>query len=158
MWSIVIALWLGSIQTSSEWQTYRNALYGYELRHPDRFEVMPTGPEDKRDGRSIRVGQRDYAAPTPVLHVYVGEASESIGAALSGAADLTASTDPVDVAGKRGRRTVYRWRVNGDIFMVDVRAPGVVLILETGAGTREIGGTVWDQIISSFRFSTPLTR
>jgi hypothetical protein len=152
---LVAALLTGTTQA---WSTYQNGLYGYELRHPQHFEVRPTGPEGERDGRSIRVAQREYAAPTPVLHVHVGQSSDSIAVLSSAAPGLTATTTPVDVAGRPGRQTIYRWRANGDIFMIDARAPGVVMILEPGAGTRAIEGTVWEEIIRSFRFSSAVSR
>ena len=34
----------------ARWQTYRSETFGYELRHPDRYEVRPTGREGERDG------------------------------------------------------------------------------------------------------------
>ena len=30
----------------AEWQIYRNAKYGYEIRYPEGFEAWPTGPAD----------------------------------------------------------------------------------------------------------------
>jgi hypothetical protein len=156
VWPVIVALMLPAM--TQGWSTYQNGVYAYELRYPEHFEVRPTGPEGRRDGRSIRVSPRDYAAATPVLHVHVGEDRESVGTLPADVPGMTATTVSVDVAGRPGRQTIYRWRTNGDIFMVDVRAPGVVLIFEPAAGTRGIEGTVWDEIIRSFRFSSKVSR
>src|SRR5262245_29917348 len=53
------------------WNVYTNAAYRYEIRYPDEFEVRATGREGQRDGAAIRIARKEYAAPTPVLDVYV---------------------------------------------------------------------------------------
>lgn len=43
------------------WKTYRNSKYGYEIRYPERLEILVTGAEIERDGRGFLIVYGDVA-------------------------------------------------------------------------------------------------
>jgi hypothetical protein len=131
---------------------YHNRRYDYEIRYPDGFDLWATGPEGRRDGRSIRIALKDHAAPTPVLDIQVypraPAPSPPPGYQL---VDLTVAVAEVVVAGRSGEQVEYRWKESGDLAFFEVYLDGVYFTFQAGPGVRDIRDTAWWKIISSFR-------
>ena len=134
------------------WHTYRNATFGYELQHPERYEIRSTGPENARDGSRIRVAQKGYAAPAPVLDIYVLEAAAAARLPSSVDAHWNRATIDVEIGDMPCLMTTYRFRPGGQIPMVEVRCPEVLFRLDPGTDITDVQATIWWQIMSTFRF------
>jgi hypothetical protein len=144
----------GSQSPSDSWNIYTNAKYGYEVRHPDGFEVLLTGPEGLRDGAAIRIARKEYAAPAPVLDVYIGNAATTPKALPIEAPppDIDVVVSDAVVGGLRARQVVYRWKANREIVLLEIRNSQVVFMFESGAGLLDFSNTVWWNVIQTFRF------
>lgn len=153
----LVALLAGGSALATEvnealWHTYRNTRYGYEVRHPPGTEVIEVGPPQQRDGRSIVVRRRDYAAVAPNVHIdFVGDGSGSAPAPEGPLRDLEVGVAEVAVGGERGRRVEYRWKANGEISMVELRLPRFRLRYAAQAGVHDPYWTPWWRIVTSFR-------
>jgi hypothetical protein len=134
------------------WTTYSNAAYGYEILFPAEFEARPTGPEGERDGRSLRIARKEYAAPVPVLDLYVGSNAVSPDRRPEGTPrDMERETMESHIGVTPSTVTTLRWKATGEIAFMQISAPGVVFILQPGAGVKNVTGTIWWDIVSSFR-------
>ena len=155
---VILGLLVGPVwgQVPSEvadWLSYDNARYGYEIRYPAELEVWPTGPRRQRDGRSIRIARREHAAPVPVLDIHLGEralapAPEEMGELR----DLQVRAREVEIHGVRGHESVYRWKSNGEIWMVRLQLGDALIEFHAAPGLEDFLGTVWWQVVSTFRF------
>ncbi|MCP3994647.1 MAG: hypothetical protein GY722_06210 [bacterium] len=135
-----------------DWQTYRNAKYGYEIRYPIDFETWPTGPPGERDGRTIRIARREYSAPVPVLDIRAQAKMpdlETLGDLEIPNMEL--SVDNVTINGLPALELTYRWKTNGDIAFVHFHVGDVLIEFDAGAGLRDVRETPWWRIISTFR-------
>ena len=158
---VVTALWilasslgqeLSQVPDVADWQTYRNPSYGYEIRYPDGFEVWPTGSPGQRDGRSIRVGRSEYAAPVPVLDVYLEPElpCEEYSLSLDGPdVDMTAAD--VAINGVRARQVTYLWKSNSEIAFVNLCIRDTLFQFQAPPGLQDFHESVWWTIISTFR-------
>jgi len=138
---------------SSAWNVYSNARYKYEIRYPPEFDIWPTGVQEKLDGGSIRVALKEYAAPAPVLDIYVG--ANAAGASRlpeTGTRDMDVDAHDIEVAGAPARQVTYRWKENGEIAFVQMSGKEVVFLFRANAGLHDIRDTVWWRIIQAFRF------
>lgn len=136
---------------SSDWQVYRNARYGYEIRYPNGFELWPTGPVGERDGRAVRIALREHAAPVPVLDVRVLSETAAEPWAAADLPDMDVALADVEVNGVRSIEVTYRWKVNGDIAFVDWHVQDTLIQFHAQPGLRDVRETVWWKIISTFR-------
>ncbi len=135
-----------------DWQAYRNAKYGYEIRYPTDFEVWPTGPSGERDGRTARIARREYSAPVPVLDIRAQAKMpnlESLGDVEIPNMEL--SVDNVTINGHPALELTHRWKANGDIAFVNFHVGDVLIKFDAGAGLQDIRETPWWRIISTFR-------
>jgi hypothetical protein len=138
------------------WHVYRNEKYQYEIQYPEGYDLWETGPEGERDGATIRIAPKDFAAPIPALgvHVYpqisVQERLEELSALEQ--SDIVTSVGDVEVNGLSGKQIAYRWQSNGELLMVELFLGDVYFRYEASAGTEDLQGTPWWEIISTFRF------
>jgi hypothetical protein len=135
---------------TSEWQVHRSETFGYEIRYPPGFEVWLTGREGERDEGTIRIGLREFAAPAPVLDISVGSRMRTGLPAIPPTLDVVERRVVINGAGFR--ELTYRWQENDDVAFVELRHPRALMIFDAPAGTRDIHGTVWWSIMSTFRF------
>ncbi|MGH7587122.1 MAG: DUF3224 domain-containing protein [Gemmatimonadota bacterium] len=135
-----------------DWHTYTNNRYGYEIRHPDGFDLWPTGPEGERDGATLRIARKEYAAPAPVLDIDVryGEAHPEPAPAASPGMDVAIVDHRIN--GVDARQITYRWESNGEIAFLEVHRSGVLFRFQAGVDFFDIRDTIWWEIISTFRF------
>jgi hypothetical protein len=144
------------VGSPSNWHTYKNTRYSYEIQYPDGFELWATGPEARRDGASIRIAFKEYAAPAPVLDIHVARGMTEAGRLPeTGTADLAVTVEDVELNGVRSRQVTYRWKQNGEILFVELHQPNVLFRFEAAAGLEDVRDTIWWQIMSTFRFRTP---
>lgn len=138
----------------SGWWIYRNAKYGYRIGHPEGYELWATGPEGERDGRSIRIGIENYAAPTPVLDVVLGPAVRIYETLAAGKPpkDMRVEVRAIEMGGGPARLVEFRWKSTGDLAIVEIHGPDVLFQFHAQPGLREFRGTIWWQIVSSFQF------
>lgn len=152
--------WLGcasprstTSRDESGWSIYRNAKYGYEIRFPAGYELRATGREGERDGRAIRIGWKEYAAITPALHVTL-DPTNSLYEVTAGEElkERRAQVIDIELDGKPARRVEFRWKATGDLAVVEIHGHGVLFQFHAQPGLQELEGTVWWEIVSSFRF------
>ena len=142
-----------SVSDVEQWQTYENPKFGYEIRYPDGFEVRPTGPLDKRDGRSIRIALREHAAPTPVMDIHVQEQGATLEPLTTGELpDMDVTTGDVKIGGIQGRQLEYRWKSNGEIAFFILYVDNVVIEFHADSGIRDMRKTIWWKVIETLRF------
>jgi hypothetical protein len=134
------------------WNTYSNAAYGYEIRFPAEFEARATGPEGQRDGRALRIARKEYAAPFPVLDVFVGRNAAAGSLPEGTLPDMDRESRESRIGKTPASVTTLRWKATREIAFVQVSTTDVVLVLQPGTGVADINGTVWWEIIHSFRF------
>lgn len=136
----------------SGWSIYRNAKYGYQIAYPDGYVLWETGREGERDGRSIRIGLKDYAALTPVLEVQVHPErslyERSAGGELR---DMQVEVMDIDLAGLPARQVEFRFKTTGDLAFVEIHRDDALFLFHAAAGLREFEGTVWWKIVSTFQ-------
>jgi hypothetical protein len=133
------------------WATYTNSKYGYEVQYPPGYEVRETGPEGARDGASLRVGYKEYEAPTPMLDIQVAPKTPPEGFPTLGEwKDMTVSVSDVVVNGLAAKEAEYRWEANAELAFVEVWLDGVVFRFMASAGLQDFYDTPWWQIIASF--------
>ncbi len=143
-------------QIASGWTVYSNSKYGYEISYPEGYDLWETGLEGERDGASVRIGLKEYQAPTPVLDVKIEprtgtDAFDLLPADLK---DLRLQLDDIQVSGAAAKQAQYRWVQDGDLAFVQINLDGVLFQFSAGPGMREFDGTPWREIISTFRFTT----
>ena len=136
----------------ADWQTYRNTKYGYEIRYPIEFDAWPTGPVGERDGRTIRIGRREYSAAAPVLDIRAQVKMPN----LESLEDIEfpkmeLSVDHVKIDDLQALELTYRWEGSGDIAFVNIHFDDLLIEFDAGAGLRDIRKTPWWKIISSIR-------
>lgn len=137
----------------SGWSIYRNAKYGYQIGYPEGYELRVTGREDERDGRTIRIAWKEYAALTPALHVTLDPTSSRYEVtAGKGMKDMRVEVVDTEIGGRPARQVEFRWRATGDLAFVEIHREGVLFQFDASPGLREFGGTVWSEIVSSFEF------
>ena len=95
------------------WPIHSNPALGYELRHPGGYAVFATGPEGERDGSRIRVALEEYAAPAPVLDIYVRHGAAAMQMPGAVRRHWHAEDTDVDMAGSRCAMTTYRFGPGG---------------------------------------------
>ncbi len=138
---------------SLTWRVYRNATYGYEIDIPSGFEVWPTGPAGERDGRSIRIGRREYAAAAPVLDIRVQKQRPTVDPLADAEfPDVNTTVDCVEINGVRGTEVTFRWVANGDIAFVELHLGDALIEFHAQPGLTDMRETLWWRIISTFRF------
>ena len=136
---------------SLTWHTYRNAKYGYEIGYPSGFEVWPTGPAGERDGRAIRIGRREYAAPVPVLDIRVQTQAPAVEPPVDAELpDMDVTVGEVKINGVRATEVTYRWKTTGDIAFVNLHLRDAFIEFHAQPGLRDVRETVWWRIISTF--------
>jgi hypothetical protein len=133
----------------ANWQVYRNSTYRYEIRYPVDFELRPTGPEGERDGATIRIGRKNYAAPRPILDIDVTGGKPD---APVQAADMTAMVDTVDIGGVPAHRRILRWKESGEIAYVVIGIREAKLVFAANGGLKSGLDAPWDAIVGSFRW------
>lgn len=143
---------VGRTRDSAQWNTYRNAKYGYEIQYPEGFEVWPTGPVGERDGRAIRVARKEYAAPTPVLDIHIQVSMATFDSLTSiEAPDMDIMAGDIEIDGAPAREVTYRWKSNGDVVFVSLYFRGALIEFHAPSGVGDVHETVWWQVISTFR-------
>jgi len=150
----VLASGAWHVQAASEvdpWQTYRNPKYGYEIRYPSDFEAWPTGPAGNRDGRAIRIGRKEYAAPTPMLDIHMQVEAPAV-ETLIASPEMDVTVGSVEIHGVQAREVTYRWKSNGDLEFVTLYLRDTAIEFQAHPGLRDLRTTVWWKIISTFRF------
>ncbi|OHB75798.1 MAG: hypothetical protein A2Z34_07145 [Planctomycetes bacterium RBG_16_59_8] len=143
-----------TLRSESGRHIYTNSKHGYEIRYPEGFDLWATGAEQERDGATIRVAFKDYAAPLPVLDIQVSprtarEKFPSVDAQPNG---MTVSAADVQVNGISGRQAQYRWTASGDLAFVEIYLEGVIFRFYTSTDIPDFQKTEWWAIISTFRF------
>jgi hypothetical protein len=125
------------------------------IQYPDGFAVWATGVEGERDGASLRVAFKDYAAPVPVLDIQVHPktAKDKFPTLGSEPKGLTVSILDVYLNGVAGKEADYHWTSTGELAFSDIDLDGVVIFhFASGSGMKDLHGTQWWEIICSFRF------
>lgn len=142
-----------TVRGESGWWVYSNARYGYQISYPEEYDLWPTGPEGQRDGATIRIARKNYAAPVPVLDVVI-DPGESLRESVVGVelVDMTAEVIDVNLGGKPGKQLALRWKANGELALVELSLDGVLFVFDPAPGLDEFEGTLWWEIASSFRF------
>jgi hypothetical protein len=142
-----------TVRGESGWWVHSNAAYGYQISYPEEYDLWPTGPEGQRDGATIRIARKNYAAPVPVLDVVIGP-EESLREKVVDVdlVDMTAEVTDIDLGGKPGKQLELRWKANGELALVELSLDGVTFVFDAAPGLHEFEGTVWWEIVSSFRF------
>jgi hypothetical protein len=135
------------------WHVYTDSKYGYEIQYPDGMEVLATGTDPERDGQTIRIGFKEYAALAPALHIQVEPRTPEdqfpkLGTQVSG---FTVSVDDIQVNGRPARQAQYHWTENGDLAFAEIYLEGVVFFFDAAAGVRDFQDTEWWAIVSTFR-------
>lgn len=142
-----------TVRGESGWWVYRNAEYGYQISYPEEYDLWPTGPEGQRDGASIRIVRKNYAAAVPALDVVIDpEDSLREMVAETEPVDMTVEVTDVDFGGRPGKQLELRWKANGELAFVELSLDGVTFVFDAAPGLVEFEGTVWWEIVSSFRF------
>jgi hypothetical protein len=137
----------------AEWQIYRNAKYGYEIRYPEGFEAWPTGPAGERDGRAIRVGRKERSAPAPILDIQLNLTMPTLKSlADAELRDMDVAVVETDMNGIPAREITYRWKINGEIVFVELYFRDVSIVFHAQAGIHDARNTIWWKIISTFHF------
>ena len=140
-------------QDVANWSTYENAEYGYSIRFPDGYDGWPTGPVGQRDGRSIRIGRSEYAAPTPVMDIHLRpEALCSDPLSDIESNDMESDVVDVDVNGDPAREVTLRWRENGEIVFVDLCVRDALVQFHAAPGLTDFQDTIWWTILSTLEF------
>jgi hypothetical protein len=133
------------------WQTYRNAKYGYSIQYPEDFEAWPTGPAGSRDGRAIRIGRKEHAAPTPMLDIHMQVEAPAVESLIE-SPDMDVTVGSVEIQGVRAREVTYRWKSNGDLVFVTLYLRDTAIEFHAHPGLRDFRKSVWWEIVSTFRF------
>jgi len=140
-----------AIQYDSDWHTYRNEKYGYEIRYPEGFEAWATGLEPERDGASIRIGLKEFEAPAPILDIQI-HPRVSMQETRPTPQEMISEIADVEINGVPGTQSEYYWKDSGELLMVEVYLEGVVFWFQAGTGLHDFHATQWWEIISTFRF------
>jgi hypothetical protein len=137
------------------WTLYSNAAYGYEIQYPDGFVLYPTGPEERRDGASIRIAIKDHQAPVPVLDIRVSPRTpeSEFPDAYVLSPDLTSKSATVTIGGAQAEELTLRWKRNDEIAFVEIFLDGVIFQLAAEPGMTDFRASEWWNIISTFRFT-----
>jgi hypothetical protein len=143
-----------AVANTSDWHTYKNTKYGYEIRYPDGFELWATGREGQRDGGRIRIALKERTAPTPVLDIYVRYDVTTNPEHMLEAEppSMAVAFEDTEIYGEPTRQLTYRWKESGHIALLEVRRPGVLFRFHPSPGLLDIRNTPWAKIISTFRF------
>ena len=137
----------------AEWRTYRNAKYGYEIRYSEEFEVWPTGPAGERDGRTIRVGLKEHAAPAPVLDIQMQAPAPTLESLADlELRDMDIIAGDAEINGVPAREITYRWKSSGDVALVELSFRDVLMVFHAHSAVGDVHKTVWWKVISTFRF------
>ncbi len=138
----------------AEWQTYRNAKYGYEIRYPRDFESWPTGPADERDGRALRIARKQHSAAAPVLDIRLNAPLPALEPPAGGELrDMDVGAVETEMNGIPARQLTYRWKSNGEIVFFELHLRDASLVFHAQPGIRDARETIWWKIISTFRFT-----
>ena len=138
------------------WSIYRNAKYGYEIAYPDGYEVRPARREGERDARRIRIGLKEYAAPTPVLDIELDPADSfyELGRRKT-LKDMRLEVVDLELGGRPARQVVFRWVSTDEIAFVEIHQEGALLRFQAPPGLEKFEGTVWWKIAFSFERRPP---
>ncbi|MFO1465697.1 MAG: hypothetical protein U1F35_04515 [Steroidobacteraceae bacterium] len=139
--------------TMHAWRTYANAKYGYRISHPDEFELILTGLEHERDGRTFRIVRRNHAAPVPTLDVQLEpNAPLEPGTSVLGSSfDRTVTRMPIVLDGRNGTESVYRFKSSGEVASIVIDLGAVRFLFTASADTQDFRATPWWQVIQSFQ-------
>jgi hypothetical protein len=66
--------------------------------------------------------------------------------------DMDVSVVEAEMNGIPAREITYRWKINGEIVLVELYFRGVSIVFHAQAGIRDAHKTIWWRIISTFRF------
>ena len=137
------------------WHLYHNSKYGYEIQYPDGYGLWETGLEGQSDGQSIRIGWEEYQALTPMLDVQVEPrlAPGDFASLPARPEDLRVEVDDIQVNGLTAKLAQYYWKETGDLAFAQVSLRGVAFRFSASPSMRELRGTPWWSIISTFRFT-----
>jgi hypothetical protein len=137
---------------SGEWQTSRNLKYGYEIRFPANFEAWPTGPKGERDGRTIRIARKEFAAAAPVLDIRI-RAENDMARSRSDfeSPELKLTREQLVINHAPAVQITGRWSVNDEVAFVDLFIGKALIEFQAPPGLHSIDDTVWWEIISTFR-------
>ncbi len=142
-----------TVQAAPGWTLYRNSKYGYEIQYPEGYDLWETGPENARDGASIRIGLKEYQALAPMLYVQIEPRSEAADFPNlpASSADLRIEMSDVAVNGVAAKQAAYYWTQNGNLAFVQINMQGVLFRFSAGPGASRFHNTPWWAIISTFR-------
>jgi peptidoglycan LD-endopeptidase LytH len=133
------------------WQQYTNEKYGYSLRYPLGFEVFATGASGVRDGRTLRIGRRDYSAPAPILDLDLSALSSGHRAWIeSRHPAYSVKSQPTKINGLAGTLREIRHEPGGELAWVIVDLGRANMILSVSTELQDYRSSEWWQIVSSF--------
>jgi hypothetical protein len=159
---VLIGFWLfagygqepAAIPDVTTWTTYVNPTYKYSIQYPEGFDLWPTGPVDDRDGRSIRIGRSEYAAPTPVMDLRLRSETTCAESLINiESRDMETAVVDVDINGTPAREATHRWRENGEIVFVDLCIRDAMVQFHAAPGLADFHDTVWWSIIETLDLS-----
>jgi hypothetical protein len=136
------------------WLKYTNNEYGYEIYYPENFDFWPTGPENRRDGSTIRIAYKDHEAPAPVLDITIDPKTSpaEFENKWGNIKDMKMKSSQIQIGGETGTQIEYRWNSTNEISFVIIYLEGIVFTFHAGSGMQKFQGTDWWSIISSYRF------
>jgi hypothetical protein len=160
---------------TTEWTSYRNEEYGYEIRYPAGFDFHLTGSEDERDGREFQISREMVYGPCLHCNVYPGLSAEDIyrdrWEITSGMIPGIVSTiqnsakdsltwryeiTKLTMADKEVLVEGARWVPSGTLTGRSLFFDGVVFVYSPGGfGPEDEGPMSWPtalEIVSNFRF------
>jgi len=164
LFALIIVVGPALAQSAEKWQTYRNDKYNYEVRYPASYEMIITGAEEERDGRTIRIALKGDTRMNGIdINIHPGMALEQIMSEIK-APELSAlEPGPVDITTKLHRLTWQKDRIhdmpairmlarsaeNGELFMISLVINQVVFIAHL-LPDRGLDEKVAEQIILTF--------
>ncbi len=155
-----------SNQDHSQWLSYRNKKYRYEIRYPQTCELWLIGSKSERDGRQFRIGIKDIALHHGLdCHIRKNETLAQI-AKEESAPTLQELTDKplestskfhtffwkkVTINGAPAIRGKVRFRENQQLFAITIIMDHVVFHAHL-ASTIGFDAKITEDIVSTFSF------
>ncbi len=169
---IAIAVMPGLPALAQDWRTYTNGKYHYEFQYPESCEVLATGSEKHRDGRTVRI-LRKHTTRLHGLDIQIFP-ELSLADLLSkfqapnleelNRGAVTQRTVLHEISWKRvmldHRAAVQmesRFNANGELFMTTLIADNVVFTAHL-PGDASFDQNVVNRIVSSFKFGNRVLR